>query len=548
MRRPEWQEIRQSFARRLREEPSHDKRRAMIEVVQDDPGYQEARTESLQEQQRYYEMLAHLDTESNIDARGREAIIEGAADLAKLITSKFPQQNPDGSVHYYFVGSLSVMLLAQADKMTSVGNDGVAHEDRDIPESARLKLGQFTRPIGDIDFVRVGKFRGRDTDMGKGGGSIMVEDLTPSMRQAITLTGKEESLFADPVDASYTTPRAVRVTVGDADFYIADPRDMLVVKVEHIAQNFAIQVDKAEKFTKDFSILLAALTELGYSRDELVGQAREVLLTSMPKSPGSSSIPYHNALLGGELAEFFDDIIEGAEGIQYVRQIPWAKEKAIGILKILRRFGVAENKQKIIEYIDANREHIDKWNASTSSNTNNERLAKALYDNEELREDFARRSRVDTPSVDAFKKALETQAWAFREYAEKVPDNTLPDRIPARSDALQILVHVGPENLDEELKIISAISQKFGDKLFCLSLIFERNILCPKYGRSELPRFLANALEKINDPRSWEMFTFVLKKCLVDDVLSGEDPPNPDANQREELIRQACVEFGVDPL
>ncbi|MBI2552511.1 hypothetical protein HYW17_04405 [Candidatus Uhrbacteria bacterium] len=549
MKRPEWQSSRDDLAGQLKQETSHEQRRAKLQGAKLTNEYQAAQRQEREERQRWYDLIAHLSAEGSEAGRERrEAIMEGAENLAALIVRKFPQRNPDGTLHYYFVGSLGATLLAAANKITRFKPDAlpglVEQETKDIPPQAQQALQRFARPIGDIDFVRLGKRRA--VDLGKGGGSIYTEELDDSMKRALADTSTH-SLFTEPV-AQYVSPRVVRIETDQGEIYVADPEDILRVKAEHIAQNFGMQPGKAGKFHNDFISVLNALEAMGYTRDDLVRTAHDTLLQSLSGAPNNSHIPLQSAQFGGELKRFFQEIVARDPDAEYLEQLPWAKERAIGIYKILHRFEDSRIKQQAVNLIKAHREQVDEWVVVEGSELNRERLAAALYNDPELREDFGQRTRIEEPTAKVFSEALKTHVWAFREYAQRVPSETLPDRVPAASQLLEVLVRVSPEHAKNELELVETIIRKYGSIDFWLEKLFRAPSHSTTYDRPKLMELIEHAYSVITDEKERSRFLsalseYITEESIIDRITFKSIRLNEE--QRVAGIEELCQRYGI---
>lgn len=551
MRRSEWQGYRGELAQQLKRSQSHEARRAMIEAARGTEQYQNARRLDHDERERWYALVNHLSVDGSEDDRTRrETIMKGAGNLAGLIVRKFPQQNPDGTLHYYLVGSLGTTLLANTDRITRFAPDAlprlVEQETRELPAQAREALQTFVRQIGDVDFVRLGKRR--EVDLGKGGGSIYTEELDDSMKAALADTSTD-SLFTEPVD-KYVSPRVVRIETAHGEMYVADPEDILRVKAEHIAQNFGMQPSKAKKFHKDFLAVLHALEAMGYKRDELISMAHDTLLQSLWGSPNSSHIPLQSAQFGGELRRFFVEIVERDPDARYLEQIPWAKERAIGIYKILHHFEDPQVKQQIIDFCNAHRERIDEWIAVEGSDLNRQRLAAALYRDSTLRDDFTQRARIEQPTIESFAEALKTQVWAFRKYTNQVPEETFPDRIPAQSRLLDVLVNASPDHVAKELEVVESVLHKFKSIDFWIEKLFREPSRSTTYDRPKVMALIERASHVIIEEKEWSQFLHAFSEYVTERSMLDRTTFRAiqlDEERRVALIRELCEQHGITP-
>jgi len=84
-------------------------------------------------------------------------LLTGVEAFANYVATKWPQVNENGEILYCFAGSLAVMLLGQADSITSIDVSYfpkiVPYQEIQIPNNFRLVLLHFTRKIGDLDFI-----------------------------------------------------------------------------------------------------------------------------------------------------------------------------------------------------------------------------------------------------------------------------------------------------------------------------------------------------------------------------------------------------------
>lgn len=230
-----------------------------------------------------------------LNLENRTKLLAGAQAFAEYITQKYPQINDDGKLNYYMSGSLAVMLLSQADSIDLLDSsqlpDISTRETRRLEEGLSEKLMNFTRPIGDFDYVETtaykdakkeipsysddpeGYRRERKKFLFKGGGGPSIDELPDLAKDVLAEVKPGHKVMCDPV-STYGEDQVARVKIQDREYFISDPNQIFGYKVLHLMQSFG---QKPEKFKKDFTVLHDALSEL-YTEEELIESAYAVLV------------------------------------------------------------------------------------------------------------------------------------------------------------------------------------------------------------------------------------------------------------------------------
>lgn len=245
--------------------------------------------------------------EIEINSEQRE-ILESAEKFAEYLTSLFPQVNgkdtavelPESTqtepmMNYYLSGSLATMLLSRAAQFTEIDESQIPEvkdgRTRVIPESARLILSTFARPIGDLDYVPTDFYSGKKAHiqnsygkisteeylqmrtkyLWKGGGPKF-EEIPEEARKCLKRGETQLSIMVDPVE-SYGARRVAKVVVSGKEYFVARPDTIFAYKVLHLLQGYE---QKPDKFNADFGKLLSAMKEI-YSEDELLQITTQIL-------------------------------------------------------------------------------------------------------------------------------------------------------------------------------------------------------------------------------------------------------------------------------
>ncbi len=236
--------------------------------------------------------------QNNLSLEERIHLQKAAVAFASYVTGKYPQINEDKQLNYYISGSLSVMLLAQVDSMDLL--DPSKLPDISIKKTRRLnkklvsKLEDFTRQIGDFDYVETeayrdakdktipryemdpeGYVRERGKFLFKGGGGPSIEELPDLARDILEYRERAVKVMCDPM-VTQGKDRVVRIKLKDKYYFIPDPTQIFAYKVLNLLEKFDNEPDK---FKRDFPILKNAFLNM-YAEEQLIRSAYEVIVKS----------------------------------------------------------------------------------------------------------------------------------------------------------------------------------------------------------------------------------------------------------------------------
>jgi|TARA_Y100000034_G_C6856685_1_gene389407 hypothetical protein len=234
--------------------------------------------------------------QNNLSLEERAHLQDAATAFASYVTEKYPQINEDGQLNYYISGSLAVMLLPQVDSIDLLDSsqlpDVSTRETRSLDGGLSAKIAEFTRPIGDLDFVRTEVYNQalkeanshypkdpqkytelRGKIMTKGGGGPSIDELPDLAKDVLTEAKSGHKVMCDPV-STYGEDQVARVRIQDREYFISDPGQIFGYKVLHLMQSFG---NKPDKLKRDFTVLHDALSQL-YSEEELIESAYAVLV------------------------------------------------------------------------------------------------------------------------------------------------------------------------------------------------------------------------------------------------------------------------------
>jgi hypothetical protein len=234
--------------------------------------------------------------QNNPSLEERTHLQDAAIAFASYVTEKYPQINEEGQLNYYMSGSLAVMLLSQADSIDLLDSsklpDVSTKETRNLDRGLSAKLADFTRPIGDFDFVELQPYKDgkkeiqegypanqdvysqlRKKYLWKGGGGPSIDELPDLAKEVLAEAKPGYKVMCDPV-STYGEDQVTQVRIQDRDYFISDPNQIFGYKVLHLMQSFG---NKPDKFKRDFTVLQDALSQL-YNEEELIESAYAVLV------------------------------------------------------------------------------------------------------------------------------------------------------------------------------------------------------------------------------------------------------------------------------
>lgn len=233
--------------------------------------------------------------QNNLSLEERMHLQDAATAFASYVTEKYPQINEEGQLNYYMSGSLAVMLLSQADSIHLLDSSKLPNvstrETRSLDRGLSAKLADFTRPIGDFDYVETtaykdakkeipsysddpeGYSRERQKFLFKGGGGPSIDELPDLAKDVLAEAKSGHKVMCDPV-STYGEDQVAQVRIQEIEYFISDPSQIFGYKVLHLMQSFG---NKPDKFKRDFTILHDALSQL-YTEEELIESAYTVLV------------------------------------------------------------------------------------------------------------------------------------------------------------------------------------------------------------------------------------------------------------------------------
>jgi len=449
--------------------------------------------------------------EVNAAESPEKALLSGAKKLAERIVSKFPQTNDEGNLNYYFAGSMAVMLLIQSATFDETDEKKLPEIQKtatvEIPAESKQDLQRFIRKIGDIDFVRLEEYKKvpQAQRLGKGGGSIFINDLSHAEKNVTTIEKNQESLMMDPVGDG-KNGRAISVNLDGETLYISHPIDILSYKIIHLGESFETN-GKSEKFVKDFESMFHALEKM-YPRQQLVQEAYDKLMEYTSFSPNGIFIPYHNKGFTPELRAFFDDMLKCDPNYEYLEKMNYGKERSFGVLKILERIKSPEAKNDLIAFMNSHQTYIDQWSANTSSAHNRKIVAEYVMDHEELFPeldgstlDFEFKKREGKKDAATLEDIFKTHTGLLRDMAKKIPADAGMEMLPDKPYLMTILAKVHEEDLKPEFEAISALLDTDASQ-FKILRIFEAKIMQEPDKRAIILEACHKAAKLTNEKKS----------------------------------------------
>ena len=217
-------------------------------------------------------------------------LTEIALNLGSYLASLSPQ-TIDGSLQYYFSGSLATMILANAESITEVDLNesnkiGAEISSKYVTEEQRMKIAKFTRKLGrDIDVVNVNGslFGGAPID-----NKPHIQNIIQHVPQILSLMSEWKqtragSAYIDSLegDRKITYHPVARVKTKDGDMYVTAPPELMAHKlsetifcISQIERHPDIPEirkinEKYEKDIKDLTSMFYGFKEL-YGKDEFL--------------------------------------------------------------------------------------------------------------------------------------------------------------------------------------------------------------------------------------------------------------------------------------
>jgi hypothetical protein len=382
-----------------------------------------------------------------------QVILDGGVEAAKIITNKYPQQDENGKLNYYFAGSMAAMLLAQATSFDTLDKNCLPEIEISntvpMPPETTQSLQRIIRLVGDIDIALTPEYEQAASDVlssadpgGEDYQAILGSSIAFGVEVEFTETARN-AIRRDRGDISSGSD-AARVTVGEQVFYITDPKAMFAYKAEHLVSDFASYTDKA-KVVNDFSVLLKSLVPL-YGYEALVSAARDMLI-DMP----NAVLPTYDNHLDEYCREFFGDMVSGDEDATYLATLDIHPVRALGILNVLRNYQTNEAKLAVGGFINEHTQELDRW--KISPNTENSKVL-AEYIGQHL-EQYEQMLQEDDADRDDIEYWLRTNKWAFTRYGDTMPADIDLSRQPHESRYLALLAGMDEANITQELSVLS---------------------------------------------------------------------------------------------
>lgn len=488
-------------------------------------------------------------------------LLDASLDLAQTITDQYPQTDEEGRLDYAIAGSLAFMLLAQADSFEVLDMqrlpDVVPTQRIDIPEDASRTLKTFARHLGDFDYVQTKQYgekkqeaaninykthpeeyeHSRKTLLWKGG--LPLDRLSDSGRDLLQLP-EDNLLFSERV--GNFSGETVKLTVGGRDFYIVDPRTMLAFKAVHLAESFDTS-GKPEKYITDMTKLQKALG-LIYGPEELAEKTHDTLFRTGVGIVNGLEVPYHNPALTEELREFMDAAIEVDEDAHYLEHVQLSPERAIGVLKILHRYKSPEAKTQVITFINQYREQLDPWEVNKHSGRNIDLMAAFAESDPAVFAGFNKKlpsNYVEAmPEVGAVGEWLRTNPYreTGKEALLGMMDHESLEHRPAKSEYLEVLMHLDESKLGSELEVFGRLIERKPLRAWELSSLFGKESMLDERIRQSVIGGFSAADKKFDDDKL---------AAFAEDLVRAVDPwDETSIEDRVNLVHDVLAQYGVE--
>ncbi len=263
--------------------------------------------------------------------------------LARYFTKKYPQINKRNKLVYYLGGSLSVMLLSQADEVEILeqGNQPfLARQKIPISLSVKKKLRNFVRKIKDIDYFYYPLDKGEN--QAKDFETSLIE-LPDEAKKVV-----QNSEFHSEGDFIQDGGNPARVSVNGEQFYIVEPLEMF----HYLAHEFLyVRTDSPRKMKRaiDLNNLVSAIEDI-YCREVII----KVFHTRWFHE-GWKYIRSPEEKLSNELIGLFDAIARFDNG-EYIDRLTMRPrwQDALKINYIVERLNNPVSKNKVIKFLNKN--------------------------------------------------------------------------------------------------------------------------------------------------------------------------------------------------
>jgi hypothetical protein len=207
-------------------------------------------------------------------------LIENVKGFAEDFVHRFPQVRSDGTLDYYFAGSIGNTLSLNAARLTELDASKlpgiVPLRTLQVP-TPRLPTFGFARKIGDMDFVLNPERGGLYEQMGRLNEALDVSEINSFKAIA---KYRESQILLDAKSFFYSRPNdVVGINVNGKMMYAINPRSALAQKTLDGVW------DRGGKFVRDYQALFDGSRSI-YSDESIISRARVVLDgRRIPKSP-----------------------------------------------------------------------------------------------------------------------------------------------------------------------------------------------------------------------------------------------------------------------
>jgi len=193
--------------------------------------------------------------------------LEGANQLAEVITNEYPQINKQGLLNYYFAGSLAPMLLAKAEKIEQIITTHIPSIRIDteiiLPEKSKKYLQKVARPMADIDYIQTNA----EKEIPQFGNYI--SELPEKAKNTLSKS-KQNTIAFDKVEV-FGQHRINKVTIKEKEFFISDLMQTYNYKILH-----ATYVGHKKKFIKELNHLHIATSAI-YKEEAIYEELYQLL-------------------------------------------------------------------------------------------------------------------------------------------------------------------------------------------------------------------------------------------------------------------------------
>lgn len=476
-----------------------------------------------------------------------EAVLEASRTFSHELVKLYPQTNEDGSLRYYFAGSLATNLLVQSEGIEQIDRQRlpkvVVLDSESTEPFTQEEQAASARKIGDLDVVFLPAAT-TDADNTtpltaiKGGDQLALSKFSPLALESFKPLDNLQAIFLDPLYSA--DPQVVRVHVDGQEYYIANPVSILANKVNHLCLTYVTSPDeKRHQLNQDLRNAFAIGSKFA-DRPTLIAEIHDTLMDYAYEEANATVLPTAEHDLAEDNVSLLQEVIAMDEDYAYFEKTGISIERAVGVLRLLHRFSSPDSKETITDYIATHKDVIDTTTVSAKTK-NISTLVQVLLTDEnapDIRDEFITSTQgAHEVNEENLAKYLAGKPYLVGQLTKRYPDEQY-EQVPERSQLLQMLMYVDETYVDRELQQLDMLLDA-GVHVDLLGAVFRNRtskIENADY-RHEVIDILASAATQLDADR---MNSFVLE--VKDSVVSFKLKTDQD---KKVAIQASCEKFGV---